>query len=89
MRSLRGANENSLIRAVISRLTMVVSDGILKNGVGYPHVAGTYAQFRAPTSVSRRHSRSWKRSTNKTQYLHKHLETRVPEMVATLNFAPQ
>jgi N-acyl-D-aspartate/D-glutamate deacylase len=75
-----GADENSLIPAVISPLTMVASDGILKNGVGHPRVAGTYARVLGVYVREQKALTLMEALRKMTVMPAQHLETRVPEM---------
>lgn len=45
-------SEERLLPTVVSPLTMIASDGILKDGVGHPRVSGTYSRVLAATCES-------------------------------------
>jgi N-acyl-D-aspartate/D-glutamate deacylase len=72
--------EEQLLPTVASPLTMIASDGILKDGVGHPRVAGTYSR------VLGRYVREQKALTlmqalrKMTLIPAQHLEARVPAM---------
>ena len=75
-----GENESLLIPAVISPLTMVASDGILKNGVGHPRVAGTYARVLGVYVREQKALTLMEALRKMTVMPAQHLEVRVPEM---------
>jgi N-acyl-D-aspartate/D-glutamate deacylase len=73
-------SESVLLPSVISPLTMIASDGILKDGVGHPRAAGTFSR------VLGRYVREQKAISlidalrKMTVMPAQHLEARVPEM---------
>lgn len=72
--------EEMVARAIASPLTMIASDGILRNGVGHPRSAGTYARVLGRT-VREQKVMSLMDAIRKMSLMPaQRLESRIPEM---------
>jgi dihydroorotase len=72
--------EDVLLPSVTSPLTMIASDGILKNGVGHPRVAGTYSRVLGRYVRDQKALGLMEALRKMTIMPAQHLETRVPQM---------
>ncbi len=73
-------SEEMVARAVASKLTMIASDGILRNGLGHPRSAGTYARVLG-RYVREQKALTWMDAVTKMSYLPaQRLQARVSAM---------
>src|SRR5262249_32611670 len=75
-----GGTEEVLLPAVVSPVTMIASDGILKGGVGHPRVAGTFSRVLGRYVREQKALGLMEALRKMTLMPAQHLEARVPGM---------
>jgi cytosine/adenosine deaminase-related metal-dependent hydrolase len=76
----KNLTEPVLLAIVVNPRTIIASDGILKNGIGHPRVAGTYSRVLGHYVRERRALSLMDALRKMTLMPAKHLEIRVPSM---------